>query len=187
MVLAIPRGGVEVAAVIADRLHLPLDVVIPRKLGAPSNPELGLGAIADGVQVLDERLIRTLGVSVGYLEQEIERQTSEIHRRTAAYREDRPPVQVEGRTAVVVDDGVATGGTAIAAIRWAKRAGAREVVFAAPVAPAEAAERLEDEADRVVILSSPPHFHAVGQWYQEFAQVSDERVIALLRDAAGRA
>jgi putative phosphoribosyl transferase len=186
VVLAIPRGGVEVAAVIADRLELPLDVVIPRKLGAPGNPELALGAIAGGVRVLDERLIRTLAVPPAYLEEEIERQEAEIRRRTDTYREGRPPVTVEGRVAVVVDDGVATGSTAVAAIRWAKRAGAREVVFAAPVAPAEALARLQDEAERVAILSTPPHFYAVGQWYAEFPQVGDERVIALLRGAAGR-
>ena len=184
VVLAIPRGGVEVAAVIAVHLGLPLDVVIPRKLGAPGNPELGLGAVAEGVRVLDERLIRTLGVPDDYLEREIERQEQEIRRRTAAYRDGRPPVQVQGRTAAVVDDGVATGGTAVAALRWARSAGAREVVFAAPVAPVEAVGRLERECDRVVILVTPSHFYAVGQWYLEFGQVSDERVVALLRAAA---
>jgi putative phosphoribosyl transferase len=186
VVLAIPRGGVDVAAVIAERLDLPLDIVVPRKLGAPGNPELGLGAVADGVRVLDDRLIRSLSVSVDYLEEETERQTAEIRRRTEAYREGRPPAVVEGRTALVVDDGVATGGTAAAAIRWAKRAGASEVVFAAPVAPREAVRRLEDEADRVVVLSTPPHFFAVGQWYVDFPQVSDDRVVALLRAAAER-
>ncbi len=185
VVLAIPRGGVEVAAVIAVRLGLPLDVVIPRKLGAPGNPELGLGAIAENVRVLDDRLIATLGVSADYLAREIERQEEEIRRRTAAYRDGRPPVQVEGRTAAVVDDGVATGGTAVAALRWARRAGAREVMFAAPVAPVEAVGRLERECDRVEILVTPSHFYAVGQWYLEFGQVSDERVVALLRAAAG--
>jgi putative phosphoribosyl transferase len=184
VVLAIPRGGVEVAAVIATRLALPLDVVIPRKLGAPGNPELGLGAIAEGVRVLDERLIRILGVPPVYIDEEIARQEQEIRRRTGAYREGRDPVVVEGRTAVVVDDGVATGGTAIAAIRWARQARAREVVFTAPVAPAEAVRRLEAEADRVLVLATPAHFYAVGQWYADFPQVSDERVVALLRAAA---
>ncbi len=187
VVLAIPRGGVEVAAVVADRLGLPLDVVIPRKLGAPGNEELGLGAVAEGVTVLDERLVRALDVSADYLDAEIERQQAEIRRRTAAYREGRAPVPVQGRHAVVVDDGVATGGTAVAAIRRAKKAGASEVMFAAPVAPAEAVRRLEQEAEGVVVLSTPPHFYAVGQWYEEFRQVSDRTVIELLRGAAGRA
>ncbi len=187
VVLAIPRGGVDVAAVVAERLGLPLDIVIPRKLGAPGNPELGLGAVAEGVRVLDERLVRLLEVPVEYLDAEIERQETEIRRRTDAYREGRDPIPVAGRAAAVVDDGVATGGTAIAAIRWARRAGASSVIFAAPVAPAEAVRRLESEADRVVVLSIPPHFYAVGQWYVEFPQVSDERVIAALRMAAARA
>jgi putative phosphoribosyl transferase len=186
VVLAIPRGGLDVAVVIAEHLDLPLDIVVPRKLGAPGNPELGLGAVAEGVRVLDDRLIRSLGVSVDYLEEEIEKQTAEIRRRTEAYREGRPPVAVEGGTALIVDDGVATGGTAIAAIRWARRVGAREVVFAAPVAPREAVRRLEEEADRVVVLSTPSHFFAVGQWYVDFPQVSDDRVVALLRAAAER-
>jgi predicted phosphoribosyltransferase len=186
VLLAIPRGGVEVAAVMADRMELPLDIVVPRKLGAPQNPELGLGAIAEGVRVLDERLIRTLGVPDAYLAGEIARQEAEIRRRTDAYREGRAPVPVTERTAIVVDDGVATGGTAIAAVRWARGAGAREVVFAAPVAPREAVELLRAEADRVVILWTPPRFHAVGQWYVEFSQVDDERVIELLRGAAAR-
>jgi len=186
VILAIPRGGVEVGAVVAERLGLPLDVVIPRKLGAPGNAELGLGAVAEGVTVLDERLVRALDVSAEYLDTEIERQEAEIRRRTAAYREGREPVPVQDRTAVVVDDGVATGGTAVAAIRWAKKAGAREVVFAAPVAPIEGVRRLEQEAEGVVVLSTPPHFYAVGQWYEEFRQVGDDTVVALLRAAASR-
>jgi putative phosphoribosyl transferase len=187
VILAIPRGGVEVGAVVAERLGLPLDVVIPRKLGAPGNAELGLGAVAEGVTVLDERLVRALDVPADYLDAEIARQEEEIRRRTAAYREGREPVRVQGRTAVVVDDGVATGGTAVAAIRWARKAGSHDVVFAAPVAPVEGVRRLEQEADGVVVLSTPPHFYAVGQWYEEFRQVSDDRVVALLRAAAGRA
>ena len=187
VILAIPRGGVEIGAVVAERLGLPLDVVIPRKLGAPGNPELGLGAVAEGVHVLDERLVRALDVSAAYLDAEIERQEAEIRRRTAAYREGREPVHVRDRVAVVVDDGVATGGTAVAAIRWARKAGAREVVFAAPVAPVEGVRRLEQEADGVVVLSTPHHFYAVGQWYAQFPQISDERVVDLLRRAAGRA
>jgi putative phosphoribosyl transferase len=186
VVLAIPRGGVEIGAAVAERLGLPLDVVIPRKLGAPGNPELGLGAVAEGIRVLDEHLIRVLGVSPGYLEGEIERQEEEIRRRTAAYREGRAPVRVQSRTAAVVDDGVATGGTAVAALRWARHAGAREVVFAAPVAPVEAVRRLEAECDRVVILATPSHFFAVGQWYVDFRQVGDDRVVSLLRAAAAR-
>jgi len=181
VVLGIPRGGVEVAAVVAEGLGAPLDVVIPRKVGAPGNPELGIGAVAEGVEVLDERLIRLLGVGQGYLRQEIRDQQGEIRRRSAAYREDRPPVSVRDRVAVVVDDGVATGGTAAAAVRWARAGGAGRVILAVPVAPAEAVARLRREAEEVRVLDTPEPFYAVGQWYDDFPQVSDQRVVELLR------
>jgi putative phosphoribosyl transferase len=186
VVLAIPRGGVEVGAAVAEALGADLDVVIPRKIGAPGNPELGLGAVAPGVEVLDRRLIETLGVSEEYLRAEIAAQQEEIRRRTAAYRGDRTPARVEGAIAVVVDDGVATGGTAAAALRWARSQGARMVVLAVPVAPAEALRRLEPEADGFVVLATPEPFWAVGQWYVEFGQVSDRRVVELLSQAQGR-
>jgi putative phosphoribosyl transferase len=186
VVLGIPRGGVEVAAVVAEALDVPLDVVIPRKVGAPGNPELGLGAVAEGVEVLDEQLMRHLGVSQGYLRGEIAAQQEEIRRRSAAYRSDRPPVDLAGRVAVVVDDGVATGGTAAAALRWARSRGASKVILAVPVAPAEAIRRLSEEADEVRALATPEPFYAVGQWYAEFPQVSDEQVIDLLSRSVER-
>ncbi len=184
VVLGIPRGGVEIAAVVAERLDAPLDVVIPRKVGAPGNPELGLGAVAEGVEVLDERLIRVLGVSPGYLRAEIAAQQEEIRRRAMAYRGSRPPIELAGKVAVVIDDGVATGGTAAAALRWARARGASKVILAVPVAPPEILRRLNNEADELRILAFPSPFSAVGQWYQEFRQVSDERVVELL--AVGR-
>ena len=183
VVLAIPRGGVPVAAEIARRRGWPLDVVIPRKIGAPRNPELGLGAIAPGVRVLDERIIGRLGVPREYLEQEIERQEAEITRRAEAYRRGRPPVDVAGKTAVIVDDGVATGGTAAAALRWARAQGADAVVLAVPVGAPESLRRLAPEADRIVVLAAPERFYAVGQWYRDFEQTSDEEVIRLLQEA----
>jgi len=185
VVLGIPRGGVEVAAVVAERLGAPLDVVVPRKVGAPGNPELGLGAVADGVEVLDDRLISMLGVSDDYLRAEIAAQTEEIRRREAAYRGNRPPVELSGKTAVVVDDGVATGGTAAAALRWARNRGARRVILAVPVAPSDIPRRLAGEADDLRILHLPEPFYAVGQWYDEFGQVTDDRVVELL--SKGRA
>jgi predicted phosphoribosyltransferase len=181
VVLGIPRGGVVVAVEVAAALDAPLDVVVPRKVGAPFNPELGLGAIAPGVRVLDERLIRDLGVPEPYLEQEIAAQEREIERRLEVYRGGRPPVDVRGATAIVVDDGVATGGTAVAALRWARAAGAREVVLAVPVAPPQAMPMLEAEADRVLALATPDRFHAVGQWYRDFDQVADRTVVAALQ------
>lgn len=180
VVLGIPRGGVEIAAVLAEALHAELDVVIPRKVGAPGNPELGLGAIAEGVQVLDDHLLKVLGVDEDYLRQEIEAQEEEIRRRSTAYRNNRPAPHLGGKIAVVVDDGVATGGTAVAALRWARAEGAAKVMLAVPVAPKEAVKRLRREADQVYVLATPEPFYAVGQWYDDFPQVSDERVVELL-------
>jgi putative phosphoribosyl transferase len=183
-VLAIPRGGLVVALPVAGELRAPLDVVIPRKLGAPGNPELAVGAVAQGVTVLHEGAVRQLGIPPAYLEAEVARQLEEIDRREAAYRGGRAPAPVAGRTAVVVDDGVATGATAVAALRWARAAGAVRVVFAAPVGPPAARARLEPECDDVVLLLEPPRFFAVGEWYRDFAQVSDDEVVAILREAS---
>lgn len=180
VVLAIPRGGVIVAKPVARALGAPLDVVVPRKLGAPGNPELAIGAVAPGVRVLDHRLIGTLGVPDDYVEQEAVAQEREIGRRTRRYRGNRPPLSLRGATAVVVDDGVATGSTAMAALRWARDQGAARVVFAAPVGPTAAVPHLESVADQVVILETPPSFHAVGEWYDAFDQVTDEEVFDAL-------
>ncbi|HXF72644.1 MAG TPA: phosphoribosyltransferase family protein [Actinomycetota bacterium] len=184
VVLAIPRGGVIVGEAVARALGLPLDVVVPRKIGAPGNPELGLGAIAPGVRVLDEWLIERLGVTEEYLEREIEAEEREIERRERVYRAGRPPVDVGGKAAIVVDDGVATGGTAIAALRWARAQGAARVVLAVPVAPPGSVPKLAREADEVVVLETPEPFFAVGEWYRRFDQTTDEEVIAALARVA---
>ena len=155
-------------------------MVVPRKLGAPGNPELGIGAVAEEVVVLDKRLLEALGIDERYVEDELERQRREIDRRTALYRGDRPPADLSGRTAVLVDDGVATGGTSAAALRWARNRGAERVVLAVPVAPPDAVRRLAEECDEVVALATPSRFYAVGQWYEDFRQVDDERVVELL-------
>jgi putative phosphoribosyl transferase len=186
VVLAIPRGGVIVGEVVARDLGVPLDVVLPRKVGAPGNPELAIGAVAPGIQVLDPRMVRALGVSERYLEREIATQEAEIERRQHAYRAGRPPQPVGGRVAVVVDDGVATGSTAVAALRWARAQGrAERVVLAVPVAPPQTLERLGTEADEVVVLETPQPFLAVGEWYRDFDQTTDEQVVSALARAAG--
>lgn len=186
VILAIPRGGVVVGEVIARTLGVPLDVVVPRKVGAPGNAELGIGAVAPGVRVLDPWLIERLGVSEEYLEREIAAQEAETIRRLEAYRAGRPPVDLHGRTAIVVDDGVATGGTAVAALRWARAQGAATVVLAVPVAPPQTLQRLRREADEVIALETPEPFFAVGEWYRSFDQTSDEEVITALARSAGR-
>jgi putative phosphoribosyl transferase len=184
VVLAIPRGGVIVGEVVARTLGVPLDVVVPRKVGAPGNPELGLGAVAPGVRVLDPWLIERLGVSEDYLEREIAAEEAETVRRLQAYRGDRPPLDLTGKTAIVVDDGVATGGTAVAALRWARAQGAATVVLAVPVAPPQTIQRLSHEADEVVALATPEPFFAVGEWYRIFDQTPDDEVLAALERAA---
>jgi predicted phosphoribosyltransferase len=185
VVLAIPRGGVIVGEVIARELGAPLDVVVPRKIGAPGNPELAIGAVAPGIRVLDPRMVGALGVTDGYLEREIAEQEAEIERRQRAYRGGRPPQPVEGRVAIVVDDGVATGSSAVAALRWARARGAERVVLAVPVAPPQSLERLRAEADEVVVLETPQPFMAVGEWYRDFDQTTDEQVVSALARSAG--
>jgi putative phosphoribosyl transferase len=185
VVLAIPRGGVIVGEVIARELGAPLDVVVPRKIGAPGNPELAIGAVAPGIRVLDPRMVGALGVTDQYLDREIAEQEAEIERRQRAYRGGRPPQPVEGRVAIVVDDGVATGSTAVAALRWARARGAERVVLAVPVAPPQSLERLRAEADEVVVLETPQPFLAVGEWYRDFDQTTDEQVVSALARSAG--
>ena len=185
LVLGIPRGGVVVAARVAARLGAPLDVVVPRKVGAPGNPELGVGAGAAGGQALAEPAIRRLGVDKGAVRAEAARQTAEVARRTAAYRQGLPPLVLAGRTAVLVDDGVATGWTCAAAASYTRRAGATRVVVAVPVGPVGLAERLRPVVDEVVVLVTPDPYLNVGQAYERFPQVDDDEVLRCLQE--GRA
>ena len=185
LILAIPRGGVVVAYEIARELLAPLDVYITRKIGAPYNPELALGAIAsDGNIVLDHDMIERLGVSSTYLEKEKARQRKEIERQLREYRGSRPSLNVTDKIVVLVDDGVATGATTLASIRALKRHPLSRLILATPVAPPEVAATLRKEVDQVIILSTPEHFWAVGAFYLVFDQTSDEQVIRLLQSAS---
>lgn len=183
VVLGVPRGGVVVAAEVARALGAELDIAVPRKLRAPHNPELAVGAVAeDGSVYVDERVATSLGVPPEYLQQEAAWQLEEIRRRLEAYRQGRPACELAGRTVVLVDDGIATGSTMVAAVRSVRRRGAARVVVAVPVAPPEAVRRLRVEGCEVVCAREDPLFVAVGQFYEDFTQVSDEEVQALLRE-----
>jgi predicted phosphoribosyltransferase len=183
LILGIPRGGVVVARAMADVLERPLDVLVVRKLGAPHNPELAIGAIGpNGAISLDESVLSALqGVPPEYIEREAAAQLAEIGRRMHLYRGDAPYPDVRGRCCVVVDDGIATGSTARAALHWLRGVEARPVDLAVPVAPERTARELEKEADRVVVLYAPATFVAVGQWYEHFDQVEDDEVVAALK------
>ncbi|WP_254543482.1 phosphoribosyltransferase [Halomarina pelagica] len=187
IVLAIPRGGLPVGRAVADALDLPLDVVVARKLGAPGNPELAVGAVgADGATWINDDLVASLGVTEGYLDDERERQAEAAREKAARYRGDRPPLDLRGKTALVVDDGIATGATTLACVRTTYAAGADRVIVAAPVAPPDSVEMLEREADDVICVETPAYFGAVGRFYREFGQVPDEEAVQYLDRERGR-
>jgi putative phosphoribosyl transferase len=181
IVLAIPRGGVPVGFEIAQALDAPLDVFIARKLGAPGHEELGIGAVAPGgTRVLDTQAIRMLGIPDSYIEEVTRRELAELERRMQRFRGTRPPPQVSDRAVVLVDDGLATGVTARAALTALKQEGPSRLVFAAPVCAPESAEGLAHVATNVVCAATPQRFYGVGAWYDDFTQTSDEEVIDLL-------
>jgi putative phosphoribosyl transferase len=177
MVLGLPRGGVPVAFEVAHALRLPLDVYLVRKLGAPGFEELAMGAIATGgIRVLNRRVLAELHVTAEQVARVVESETEELLRRERVYRQDRPPLELEGRTAILVDDGLATGSTMRAAIASLRAQKARQVIAGVPVAPPDTCAELELETDGVVCLATPQPFMAVGQWYEEFSPPSDEEI-----------
>ncbi|HEX7012059.1 MAG TPA: phosphoribosyltransferase family protein [Steroidobacteraceae bacterium] len=188
VVLALPRGGVPVAFEVARTLHAPLDVLLVQKIGAPGYEEFGIGAVVDGTQpqlVLNAEAVAALSVSPGYVDQECERQLGEIERRRRLYCGEAPAVDVHERSAILIDDGIATGATMLVALRALDKARPKRKIVAVPVAAPEVLAKLADAADEVICLSAPAGFRAVGQHYEDFTQTSDDEVIELL--AAQRA
>jgi predicted phosphoribosyltransferase len=185
IVLALPRGGLPVGLEVAKKLQAPLDVVIVRKLGVPWQPELAMGAIASGsVQTLDRDLIRELNISREDIDAVIETEKAELERREKLYRRGRPALDLRGRTALLVDDGLATGSTMLVAVRYVRSLKPGRTLVAVPVASVQACEHLKMEADECICLATPELFSAVGQWYADFPQVSDSEVQRFLE--AGR-
>ena len=181
IVLALPRGGVPVAARVADALGAPLDVLLVRKLGVPGHEELAFGALASGgVCVLNERVVEAAGLDPEAMRAVAAREAAELERRERRYRCDRPPLDVTGATAIVVDDGLATGATMRAAVAALRRRGAARILAAAPVGSPDACDRLAGEADGVICLRRPRAFRAVGAWYHDFSEIDDDEVAALL-------
>jgi putative phosphoribosyl transferase len=188
MVLALPRGGVPVAYEVARRLHAPLDVFLVRKLGLPGHEELAMGAIASGgMRVLNEELVNVLCIAPDVIDEVAEEEWEELKRRERAYRDDRPPLDVRGRIVILIDDGLATGSSMRAAVAALRKQGPARIVVAVPIAATSTCRELQKEVDEVVCARTPEPFRAVGIWYDDFTQTSDEEVHALLEEAQDHA
>jgi putative phosphoribosyl transferase len=188
IVLALPRGGVPVGYEVAEALHAPLDVFLVRKLGAPGHEELAMGAVATGgVRVLNEQVVRALHIPDQVIDAVARWELEELARRERLYRGDRPPPDVRRRTVILVDDGLATGATMLAAVRALRQQQPARIVVAVPIASRDTCELLRDEVDDVICAATPDPFYAVGLWYENFEQLTDEEVRELLARASGRA
>ncbi len=184
IIVALPRGGVPVAYEIADILNVPLDVLLVRKLGVPGHEEFAMGAIAWGnVQIINQDTVQQLGISKEAIQQVIDKETQDLHRRNRLYRNDQPLPQIKGNRVIVVDDGLATGATMKAAISALRQLGANEIVVAVPVASPSTCRELGKIANKVICLRTPEPFYGVGQWYQDFSQTTDQEVENLLSHA----
>ena len=187
IVLGLPRGGVPVAAEVAKRLNAPLDVFVVRKLGLPGHPELAMGAIASGgVRVFNREIVNALRIPDEVIDAVSAEELIELQRREKAYRAGLPPLDAEGKTVIVVDDGVATGSTMLAAVSALRQLNAARIVVAAPVIAASTFSDIEGAVDEVAAVLAPEHFYAVGQWYEDFGQTTDEEVREFLAQAARR-
>lgn len=186
LILAIPRGGVEVGYEVSRELGITLDIIIPKKLGAPGNPELAIGAVTgDGSVYLDQPLIENIGVSENFIKREIDEKLEEIRKREIIYRGENPPVDINGKTVILVDDGIATGSTIISAINALRNKKPARIIVAVPVAPQDAIARVNEVADDILCLYSPEWFFAVGQFYEDFRQTTHEEVLELLNYGSG--
>ncbi|MFL6480976.1 MAG: phosphoribosyltransferase [Nitrososphaera sp.] len=182
MVLGIPRGGVILGDIVAKKLGTDFDIVIPRKLGAPKNEELAIGAVMeDGTSYVNTYIVNALRIPENYIENERLRQAAEIRRRSTAYRKQGLSYKITGRNIIIVDDGIATGATVIASAKWARKHRPLTLTVAVPVAPAQSVEMLEQESDSVIVLLIPQDFGSVGQFYEEFGPVSDDQVVEIMR------
>ncbi|GAB4373287.1 MAG: phosphoribosyltransferase [Elainellaceae cyanobacterium] len=184
IVLGLPRGGVPVAYEVASALNLPLDVYVVRKLGVPGHEEMAMGAIATGgVRYISDSIVNGLGISQEAIEQVAEVEQRELERREKAYRDDRPPLDLADHTVILVDDGIATGATMVAAVRSLRQQSLQRVVVAVPVASPEVCKMFESEVDEIICAETPQPFRAVGLWYENFAQTTDQEVRDLLYKA----
>ena len=182
LVLGIPRGGVLLADIVAKKLAADFDIVIPRKLGAPENEELAIGAVMeDGTSYINRYIVNALRIPQDYIESERIRQVAEIRRRSAAYRKTGLSYNIAGKNVIIIDDGIATGATVIASARWARKHHPSTVTIAVPVAPSQSVEALEQESDSIIVLHMPDDFGSVGQFYEEFGPVSDDQVTQIMR------
>ncbi|MCD7059803.1 phosphoribosyltransferase [Pelagibacterium xiamenense] len=189
IVFALPRGGVPVGYEIATAFNLPLELLMVRKIPAPGHGEYGIGAVVDGATpqiVLNDNAMSVAGVTQAYIDAQVAKKLKEIEQRRRRYAGERSPLPAAGKSVILVDDGIATGGTALAGLRALRAAGARWITLAVPVAPPEGANRMEADADAVVCLHRPTKFRAVGEYYEQFDQISDDIVTALMKSAAER-
>lgn len=183
IVIGLPRGGVVVAYEAARRLNLPLDIIVPRKIGAPGNDELAIGAITEeGEAVLDEMLVRELNVAPEYIAKTVAKEKQEAQRRLKLYRGDRTPLNLQNKTALIIDDGIATGATMQAAIKSAKNKKTEKIIVAVPIIAPDTLKKLQAEADEIIYLDAPMFLGAIGDFYEEFSQTEDRDVIELMQE-----